>query len=107
MVFCAITVDMYFSFSLSDWRHICSGTRWIKFATCYEAYFLRRYVRWVTPLPILTCGSSSATGANLRCSNKRTPSPSRNGIIGIAARHPGEEVLEVFVGPGDKTVQGH
>src|SRR5713226_157373 len=28
---------------------------------------------------MLTCGSSSATGATLRCSNKRTPSPSRNG----------------------------
>ena len=31
----------------------------------------------------------------------------REGILGIAARHPGKEVLEVFVGPGDKTVQGH
>src|SRR6266567_6011754 len=38
-----------------------------------------RYVRWVTPGPSLTCGSSSAMGANLRFSNKRTPSPSRNG----------------------------
>src|SRR5712692_33889 len=28
---------------------------------------------------MLTCGSSSAMGATLRCSNKRTPSPSRNG----------------------------
>src|ERR1700730_8886881 len=28
---------------------------------------------------MLTCGSSRATGAPLRCSNKRTPSPSRNG----------------------------
>src|SRR5712692_5869428 len=42
-------------------------------------YLTMRYVRWVTPLPALTYGLSSSTGVVLRCSNKRTPSPSRTG----------------------------